>query len=173
MPDTPERMKVIGTGLATVATSTPDQVMRQVREHQAEHPTVSLDDLTTGVVGILIMEAIKEMVRNLVDRSGRREPGHIDTMRKIRARGLRIDLQLAPLDPGEGEFDDHHAIPFGTADVEVRDDLAIPDAQMCGVRGCALAATHLIHSPAAGLGTWACQCHAAQVEAAIRRKAGR
>lgn len=172
MPDTPERLNTYSHGNAATAISTTDQIMAEVRDHQPQHPGASIDVVTTGVVGMRMMEAMQDMVRCMVGRMTGGEADHVKLMKQIRARGMRIEVRMGPLDPGEGEFTDVQLIPFGTADVAVRDDVAIPEAQGCGIKGCALAATHLIHSPAAGLGTWACQCHAAQVEAAIRRKAG-
>ncbi len=151
-----------------------DQVARAVAEQSAKLPAGSVltpDDVMAGVLAIVLTRSCKELAGFILAEGEKGADVHLDLMRKMRARGVRMLVQIMPLENGEGEMDQPEALKFDQHDAEV---IAVAEGtdEPCGVLGCELRATQVVRSLEQNIGCWLCTCHAAEVQKAIDRRKG-
>jgi hypothetical protein len=161
-------------GFQSGVTMSCDQVAKALEDHRRMMAPGSMDpdDLMTGVVATVLSRATHELCDFILAEGEKGTSSHTDLMRKMRARGVRMVVQVMPLEPGEGEMDHIDTIPIAAADAEVLELESNANGNPCGVLGCDRQATHVVRSMEANTGCWLCLCHAAEIERAIVRKRG-
>lgn len=150
------------------------QVAKAIEDHRKLMAPgyIDADMLMTGVVATVLSRATHELCDFILAEGEKATTAHTDLMRKMRARGVRMVVQVMPLEPGEGEMDEIATLPIAQADAEVLELASNDDGRPCGVLGCDRQATHVARSVSANSGCWLCWCHAAEIVRSIARKRG-
>lgn len=158
-----------GRGFNSGVTMTPDQVTSALAKHRVDFPGVHADDLMAGVLAAVVIKAAEELADFILSAGQRGDPIHVDLMRKMRARGLKMRAFIEPMAPGEGDIEVPCSLPIEHADLEVI-EAPLGTNETCGVMGCDRRATHVVRSMIANSGCWACAPHSVEIQAAIAKK---
>lgn len=158
-------------GFNSRLTMTPQQIVAHAKGLGGQFPDIAIDDLTVGVVAMVMKTSCDALADLILSKSQKRDPMHIKLVQRLRARGFRMSITIEPMAPGEGEADTVFPLPTDAKDLEV---LEITDnsSALCGVMGCGQPATHVVRSLGLNSGCWACTKHGEEIRAAIEKRTG-